>query len=178
MQIILKINHKYLFLCAYLNKNMKLLNIGDRSPGFKLPSDNKEIVSLMDYEGKKLVILFFPMAFTGTCTKELCMMRDDISRYTDINAEVVAISVDSYFTLAKFKEQNNLSFKLLSDFNKEASKAFGCLYEEFGLGLRGVSKRSAFVIDSEGIIRYEEILENANELPNFEAILKIVESIK
>lgn len=148
------------------------------APGFKLPTTDKQWVSLQDLHGKKVVLLFFPMAFTGVCTKELCMMRDDISNYTNIDAEVIAISVDSYFTLAKFKEFNSLNFTLLSDFNKDVSKSYGCIYEEFGLGLKGVSKRSAFVIDREGIIRYEEILENAGEIPNFEAIHKIVESIK
>ncbi len=157
---------------------MKILKVGDRAPGFKLPSDEKKMISLEELEGKKIVLLFFPMAFTGTCTKELCMMRDDIGRYQTLNAEIIGISVDSYFTLAKYKEVYDLNFKLLSDFNKEVSKSYGCLYEEFGLGLRGVSKRSAFVIDAEGIIRYEEILDNPGDLPNFELIQKIVESIK
>lgn len=157
---------------------MKILNLGDIAPGFKLVSDEKNYVSLSEFEGKKVLLLFFPMAFTGVCTKELCSMRDDIARYSNTNATIIAISVDSYFTLAKFKELNQLNFTLLSDFNKEVSRAYGCLYEEFGLNLKGVSKRSAFVIDREGLIRYEEILENAGELPNFEAIHKIIESIK
>jgi len=157
---------------------LKILKIGDKAPGFRLPSTEKNYVSLSDFEGKKVVLLFFPMAFTGVCTKELCMMRDDIARYAHINAEVIAISVDSYFTLAKYKELNELNFTLLSDFNKEVSRAYGCLYEEFALGLKGVSKRSAFVIDREGEIRYEEILENAGELPNFDAIQKLLETLK
>jgi glutaredoxin-dependent peroxiredoxin len=157
---------------------MGILKTGDKAPGFKLPSTEKAMVDLCDFEGKKVLLLFFPMAFTGVCTKELCMMRDDIANYSKIDANVVAISVDSYFTLAKFKELNNLPFTVLSDFNKEVSKSYGCLYEEFGLGLRGVSKRSAFVIDSEGNICYEEVLENPAELPNFDAINKIIETIK
>ena len=157
---------------------MKILHIGDRAPGFKLPSTDKTYVSLSDYEGRKVVLVFFPMAFSGVCTKELCMMRDDMARYGSLQAEVIAISVDSYFSLAKFKELNDLNFIVLSDFNKEVSRAYGCIYEEFGLGLRGVSKRSAFVIDGEGIIQYEEILENAGELPNFDAIQKIIETVK
>ncbi|NOT36954.1 MAG: redoxin domain-containing protein [Saprospiraceae bacterium] len=157
---------------------MGILKTGDKAPGIKLPSTDKAMVDLHSYEGKKVLLLFFPMAFTGVCTKELCMMRDDIANYSNINAEVIAISVDSYFALAKFKELNNLPFTLLSDFNKDASNAYGCLYEEFGLGLKGVSKRSAFVIDQHGIICYEEILENPGELPNFEAINKVIETIK
>lgn len=157
---------------------MNILSVGDRAPGFKLPSVEKKYVSLSDYEGKTVILLFFPMAFTNVCTKELCMMRDDISRYSDVNAEILGISVDSYFTLAQYKEVNNLPFLLLSDFNKEMTKSYGCMYEEFGLGLRGVSKRATFIIDKEGIILYEEILDNSMDLPNFEAINKIVESIK
>lgn len=157
---------------------MGILKTGDKAPGFKLPSTEKTWVNLSDFEGKKVLLLFFPMAFTGVCTKELCMMRDDIANYAKVNAEVIAISVDSYFTLAKFKELNTLPFNLLSDFNKETSKAYGSIYEEFGMGLKGVSKRSAFVIDREGNICYEEVLENPGELPNFEAINKIIETIK
>ena len=100
----------------------------------------------------------------------MCMMRDDIANYQNLNAEILGISVDSPFTLAKFKEENNLSFPLLSDFNKVASKAYDCLQEDWALGLKGVSKRSVFVIDREGILRYSEILENPGDLPNFEAV--------
>ncbi|MCC6816767.1 MAG: redoxin domain-containing protein [Saprospiraceae bacterium] len=157
---------------------MSILRIGDKAPGFKLPSSEKNMVELQSFHGKKVLLLFFPMAFSGVCTKELCMMRDAISDYSNVDAEVLAISVDSYFTLAKFKELNNLPFTVLSDFNKDTSRAYDCLHEEFGLGLRGVSKRSAFVIDREGIICYEEILENPGDLPNFESINKILVTIK
>ena len=120
--------------------------------------------------GKNIVLLFFPLAFTGVCTKELCNVRDTISIYNNANAEVIAISVDSPQTLAKFKEDQKLNFELLSDFNKVVSEMYGCLYETFSLEMKGVSKRSAFVIDGDGIIRYAEVLENAGEQPNFQAI--------
>lgn len=97
-------------------------------------------------------------------------MRDNMSAYNDANAEVLAVSVDSPFTLDRFKTEQQLNFPLLSDFNKEVSRAYGALYEEFVLGLRGVSKRAAFVIDDKGVIRYAEVLDNAGELPNFEAV--------
>jgi peroxiredoxin len=96
-------------------------------------------------------------------------MRDNMADYQKLNAEVVAISVDSPFTLGKFKGEQNLDFPLLSDFNKEASTAYGALYDDF-FGMKGVAKRSAFVIDKDGAVRYAEVLDNAGNLPNFEAI--------
>jgi glutaredoxin-dependent peroxiredoxin len=115
-------------------------------------------------------LLFFPMAFTSVCTKELCSIRDNISIYNNANALVFGISVDSPFTLKKYKEEQGLNFPLLSDFNKEASEAYGVLYEAFNDWMKGVSKRSAFVIDKKGIVRYAEVLEKAADLPDFEAI--------
>lgn len=113
---------------------------------------------------------FFPLAFTSTCTKELCSVRDNIGIYNDSKAEVLAISVDSPQTLARFKEDQHLNFTLLSDFNKEVSSSYGALYEVFGMGMRGVSKRAAFVIDTKGIVRYVEVLEDAGKIPDFGAI--------
>jgi len=146
------------------------VKIGEKAPLFTLFSGDKQPVALDQYKGKNVVLLFFPMAFTSVCTKELCTMRDDIAHYNNANAEVIGISVDSPFTLAKFKEDQQLNFQLLSDFNKEVSRAYGALYEEFVFGLKGVSKRSAFVIDGEGTVRYAEVLESAGDLPNFAAI--------
>jgi glutaredoxin-dependent peroxiredoxin len=146
------------------------LKKGDKAPSFKLFSSDKKEVSLDDYKGKNLVILFFPMAFTSVCTAELCAMRDTIADYNDLNTDVVGISVDSPYTLAKFKEEQRLNFPLLSDFNKEASTAYGSLYEKFAMGMKGVSKRSAFVVDKDGILQYAEVLENAGEQPNFDKI--------
>lgn len=153
------------------------LQIGEKAPSFTLVASDKSKVSLKDFKGKNVVLLFFPMAFTGVCTKELCSTRDDIARYSKSNAQVLAISVDSPFTLAKFGEENGLNFPLLSDFNKVASKKYGAFYSEFVLGLKGVSKRSAFVIDAKGTIKYAEVLENAGDLPNFEAIQKILSGL-
>lgn len=146
------------------------LQNGDIAPDFKLYSTEKQEVSLSSYKGKKVVVLFFPMAFTGVCTTELCSLRDDIASYQNLNAEILAISVDSPFTLGKFKEDQKLPFPLLSDFNKEVSAAYGSQYEEFVLGLKGVAKRSAFVIDEEGKIAYAEVLESAGDIPNFENV--------
>ncbi len=146
------------------------IQIGDQAPEFKLFSTDKKEVALSDFKGQNVVLLFFPMAFTSVCTQELCSMRDNIAAYNNLNAQILAVSVDSPFTLNKFKEDQGLNFPLLSDFNKEVSAAYDSLYEEFVMGMRGVSKRSAFVIDKEGIVRYAEVLDAAGNLPNFEAI--------
>ena len=147
------------------------LQKGDKAPDFTLFNTEKNPVSLADFKGKNLIVHFFPLAFTGVCTKQLCTVRDAISMYKNDNADVVAISIDSIFTLGKFKEEQNLSFDLLSDFNKEVSTAYGSLFETFpAFGMKGVSKRSAFVIDKEGVIQYAEVLESPGDLPNFDAI--------
>ncbi len=146
------------------------LKIGDQAPDFKLFNTEKNEVSLSDYKGKNVVVLFFPLAFTGVCTTELCQMRDDIASYSKLNAEVLAISVDSIFTLGKFKAEQNLPFQLLSDFNKTTATAYDTLYETFVLGMQGVAKRSAFVVDASGTIQYAEVLESAGDIPNFEAV--------
>ncbi len=154
------------------------LQIGSKAPEFALFSSEKNKVSLADYAGKNLVILFYPAAFTGVCTTELCNTRDNIAMYNNLNTDVVAISVDMVFTLEKFKAEQNLNFPLLSDFNKTASTAYDCLYAEWILDMKGVSKRSAFVVDKEGIIQYAEVLEVPSELPNFAAIQSTLEGLQ
>lgn len=153
------------------------LMIGDAAPLFTLKASDKTDVSLQDYRGRNVVVLFFPAAFTGVCTAELCSVRDNMAAYSQLNADVVAISVDLPFTLDKFKQEQGYQFPLLSDFNKEVSRAYGAIYEEWILGFKGVAKRSAFVIDAEGKIRYAEVLENAGEQPNFEAINQTLQSL-
>jgi glutaredoxin-dependent peroxiredoxin len=154
------------------------IRIGQPAPEFTLFDSDKQKVSLSDYKGQNVLLLFFPQAFTGTCTKELCSTRDNIALYNEANARVFGISVDSVFTLAKYKEDQNLNFPLLSDFNKTTSAEYGSLYDSFVFDMKGVSKRSAFVVDKEGIIRYAEVLEKATDLPDFSAIQQILESIK
>ncbi|MCB0706135.1 MAG: peroxiredoxin [Saprospiraceae bacterium] len=153
------------------------LKKGDRAPQFTLFSDEKKEVSLSDFQGENVVLLFFPMAFSGVCTTELCAMRDDISTYNNLKAQILGISVDSPFVLGKFREDQRLNFPLLSDFNKEVARAYDCLHEEFVFGLRGVGKRSAFVIDGQGIIQHAEVLENPGNLPNFEAVVETLKAI-
>lgn len=149
------------------------LQVGDQAPDFKLKDTTLQEVSLGDFKGKKVVLHFFPLAFTGVCTTQLCTMRDNFGYYDGLNAQVLGVSVDSPFTLAKFKEEQAYQFPLLSDFNKDTAGAYGALYEDF-LGLKGIAKRSAFVIDEEGKVIYAEVLEDAGNLPDFAAINKIV----
>ena len=143
---------------------------GTPAPDFTLFDTEKNKITLSGLKGKNILLLFFPQAFTGICTKELCAIRDDIARYNNSGATVFGISVDSPFTLKKFKEDQSYNFSLSSDFNKEVSAMYGSIYEEFIGWMKGVSKRSAFIIDKEGIVRYAEVLESAGDLPDFEAI--------
>ena len=153
------------------------IQVGKPAPDFTLFDDKKEQVSLSDQRGKTVLLLFFPLAFTSTCTAELCSVRDNLGYYNKANATVFGISVDSLHTLAKFKAEQNLNFQLLSDFNKEVSKLYDCLYEQFGYNMKGVSKRAAFVIDRKGIIQYAEVLENAGMQPSFPNIEKTIGNI-
>ena len=154
-----------------------MLQVGDKAPDFSLRASDKSLVTLKDQRGKNVVLLFFPFAFTGVCTKEMCMMRDSIGEYEKLDAQILAISVDSLYSLAKWKEEQGFNFPMLSDFNKTTSKKYDALYKEFAFGLKGVAKRSAFVIDKNGTVRYAEVLENAGEVPNFEAVKKTLESL-
>lgn len=154
------------------------IEIGQPAPDFTLYDSTKNKVTLSDQRGQNVLLLFFPLAFTSTCTAELCSVRDNISLYNSVNAKVFGISVDSLHTLAKYKAEQNLNFSLLSDFNKEVSTAYSSIYEMFGYNMRGVSKRSAFVIDKHGIVRYAEVLENASEQPNFKNIALILEGLQ
>lgn len=153
------------------------LQIGHQAPEFKLYNTEKKEIALSDLKGKNVIIHFFPQAFTGTCTTQLCTMRDNYNWYTSLNAVVIGISVDSLFTLAAYKKDQNYQFDLLSDFNKTISPQYDSLIEEFVFGMKGVSKRSAFVIDKDGIIRYAEICEKVTDLPNFAAIKACLQAL-
>ncbi len=160
-----------------LKKNIMKIETGTQAPDFALYDTEKKKIMLSQNRGKNVLLLFFPLAFTSTCTTELCSIRDNIKIYNNSNAEVFGISVDSLYTLGKFKEEQKLNFPLLSDFNKEVSEIYGSLYPVFGFDMKGVGKRSAFVIDGEGIVRYSEVLDNASEIPDFEAIQKVLSGL-
>lgn len=143
------------------------IGIGVLAPDFTLFDSEKNKIILSEQRDQNVLLLFFPLAFTKTCTAELCSVRDNISFYNNANARVFGISVDALQSLAKYKTDQQLNFTLLSDFNKNVSASYGCLYELFSYNMKGVSKRSAFIIDKKGIVQYAEILENAAEQPNF-----------
>jgi peroxiredoxin len=153
------------------------LKIGSTAPEFTLRSHAGEDISLSALKGENVLLLFFPFAFTGVCTKELCATRDNLSFYNGVKAKVFGISVDSQFSLAQFASANQLNFPLLSDFNKEVCHQYGCLYDDFIGYYKGVAKRSAFVIDQHGVIQYAEVLESAGDLPNFEAINQVLSTL-
>ena len=153
------------------------ITIGKAAPEFSLFDTDKNKLSLGDLKGKNVLLLFFPQAFTGVCTKELCSVRDDIARYSNANAQVIGLSVDSVFTLKKFKEDQHYNFPLLSDFNKTVSAAYDSLYDEWILDMKGVSKRAAFVVDKAGIIQYAEVLGTAGDLPDFNKINGVLDSL-
>lgn len=151
--------------------------LNKKAPNFSLQNTTGKKIDLSSYKGEKnVVLLFFPLAFTNTCTKELCHTRDNLKMYNSLDAEVLGISIDTFFTLREFKASQNINFQLLSDFNKEASNAYDVLYEDF-YGMKGVSKRSVFIINKDGVIVHTEILENADELPNFNRVEEILMNI-
>jgi glutaredoxin-dependent peroxiredoxin len=153
------------------------IRIGQAAPDFTLYDSEKKQVTLSDLKSHNVLLLFFPLAFTKTCTEELCHVRDNISDFNNADAKVFGISVDALHTLAKYKADQQLNFTLLSDFNKDVSRLYDSIYEMFGYNMKGVSKRSAFVIDKEGIIRYAEVLDNAGEIPDFDKIQSILKGL-
>ena len=153
------------------------VQVGQDAPDFTLKNTDMQDVTLSAFRGQKnVVLLFVPLAFTGVCTTELCSVRDNLNSYAQLNAEVLGLSVDSPFAQKAWKEKEQLSFTLLSDFNRQVVQAYGAQYDNL-IGLQGVAKRAAFVIDKQGKIRYAEVLENARELPNFDQINATLKSL-
>jgi len=149
------------------------LEIGNSAPNFTLKTktaDGLKDVTLGEHLGESnVVLLFFPFAFTSVCMAEACSVRDDLSAYDQLNAKVFGISVDSPFAQEIMAQKENLNFPLLSDFNKEVSKSYGVLYDEF-IGFQGVAKRSAFVISPDGKICFSWSSDDPKQLPDFSAI--------
>jgi peroxiredoxin len=149
------------------------IETGSKAPDFSLKSKNADGVvdiQLSDNVGSKnTVLLFFPLAFTGVCTDELCDVTAGLSSYTDLNATVIGISVDSPFTQEAWAQKENIGITLASDLNKQTAKDYGVLLDDLG-GFGATSARAAFVIDQEGTVQYAEQTETPADLPNFEAI--------
>jgi peroxiredoxin len=154
------------------------LKVGDKAPDFKLPDPDRKEVSLSDFKGKNVILFFFPMAWTGTCTKEMCTIQDNMKIYTGMNAVPIGISVDTIFAQKHFKDEYKLNdITLLSDFNKEVIRKYDVVHQDFIVGYKDVAKRSTFVIDKEGVIRFIEILPSPGDFPNMEAIQEAVKKL-
>jgi peroxiredoxin len=147
--------------------------VGEKPPDFEIPDQSRTIRSLRDFLGKKTVLAFFPGAFTETCTKEMCALRDSTQAFLEFGAQVVGISVNDPFTNKGFAEANALSFFILSDYNRETIKKYGVFHENFA-GLKGytAAKRSIFILDESGKVRYKWVSEDPSKEPDYEEIMR------
>jgi peroxiredoxin len=154
------------------------IELGQQAPDFTLPhKPGEDPVKLSDYRAdKNVVLLFFPLAWSPVCTDEMCATRDSYTQVADLDAEVLGISVDSPFTLQAWAENQGIQFPLLSDFNKDASRNYDVLYEDL-LGLQGVAKRAAFVVDKSGKVRYAEVCPTPRDLPDLQAIRETLQDL-
>lgn len=155
-----------------------MVKVGDKAPDFELYDTDRKPRTLKEFLGKKTVLVFYPGAFTGVCTKEICAFRDSLSKFNELDANVVGISVDSPFANKGFKEKNNIQFPLLSDFTR-----YTCIRYAGGLtlNLAGIpgytsAKRSVFVLDKDGIVRYTWITEDPGVEPDYDEVLQAVSS--
>jgi peroxiredoxin len=153
--------------------------VGEKAPDFSLPDIDMKFRSLHEFLGKKVVIAFFVGAFTGVCTKEMCAFRDSMARLIDLKAQVVGVSVNDPFSNKGFAERNRLTFPILSDYNREVIKKYNLELPDFA-GLKGytAAKRSIFVLDKSGIVRYTWITEDPSVEPNYEKIEQALSEIQ
>ncbi|WP_188680879.1 peroxiredoxin [Thermogymnomonas acidicola] len=147
------------------------VNVGEKAPDFQAIDTNLKVKKLSDYRGSKVVLAFFPGAFTSVCTKEMCTFRDSMAKLNGLNAKVVGISVDQPFSLAEFAKANNLKFDLLSDASREISKKYDVLHENF-VNVPGLtaSKRSIFILDRDGVVRYKWVSDDPSKEPDYKKI--------
>ncbi|HEX3646121.1 MAG TPA: peroxiredoxin [Vicinamibacterales bacterium] len=150
--------------------------VGSKAPDFTLTNQDREAVTLSKLRGKPVVLAFFPAAFSSVCTKELCTFRDSLAGLGKAEAQVFGISVDTFFALKAFQDQQKLTFPLLSDFNKTAMRDYGAFNEDM-IGMHGIAKRATFVIDKDGMVRHAEVLEDARNEPNYEAVFKTLAAL-
>ena len=142
-------------------------DVGSMAPDFTLPNQDREPVTLSKQRGRPIVLAFFPAAFSSVCQKELCTFRDALSQLNRVNAQVYGISVDTFFALKAFADQQHLTFPLLSDFNKQVIGEYGVFNEDM-IGLKGIAKRAVFVLDKNGVVRHREVLDDARNEPNYQ----------
>jgi peroxiredoxin len=154
-------------------------DVGSKAPDFTLTNQDRQPVKLSDQRGKPVVLAFFPAAFSGVCTKELCTFRDWLAQLdvdSRANAQVYGISVDTFFTLKAFQDQQHYNFPLLSDFNKQAIRDYGVFNEDM-IGLKGIARRAVFVIDKDGVVRYKEVLDDARNEPDYGKVLSTLQTL-
>ena len=158
------------------------LTVGQPAPDFKLVDTEKKEHTLSNFRGKNVVLFFFPMAWTGVCTKEMCDVSQGLNGYTALNADVYGISGDNPFAQEAWAQKEQIKVTLLSDYEHKVTQAYGVAYDSFlpqlNLGMGGVPKRSAFVIDKEGVVRYAESSDDPKQLPNFDAIRETLTKLK
>jgi len=152
------------------------LDVGSKAPDFTLMNQDRQPVTLSGLKGQPVVLAFFPAAFSGTCQQEMCTLRDSMGQLSKAKAQVLGISTDTFFALKAFQDQQQLGFPLLSDYNKEVIRDYGVFNEDM-IGLKGIAKRAVFVIDKDGVIRFREVLEDARNEPNYQAVLSSVASL-
>jgi glutaredoxin-dependent peroxiredoxin len=150
--------------------------LGAKAPDFTLTDHERQAVTLRAQRGHPVVLAFFPAAFSSVCTRELCTFRDSLARLNDVEAQVYGISVDTFFTLKAFHDQQQLTFPLLSDFNKQVIRDYGVFNEDM-IGLKGIAKRAVFVIDREGTIRHREVLDDARREPDYERVFAVLRAM-
>lgn len=157
---------------------MTPLPVGTRAPEFALPLRVGEApLRLSDYQGERnVVILFFPLAFSGECTQEMCQVQGDLAAWGELDATVLGISVDSIWVTQRFAAEHNLTYPILSDFNKDAMTAYGVRNDDF-FGMKGVANRSVFVVDREGTIVYSWMTHDADILPNFGEVREVLKGL-
>ena len=149
------------------------VDTGSIAPDFTLTNQDRENVTLSQLRGRPVVLVFFPAAFSSVCTKELCTFRDALKRFESVQAQVLGISVDTFFALKAFHDQQGLTFPLLSDFNKQVIRAYGAFNEDM-IGLKGIAKRAVFVLDGAGVVRYREVLDDARNEPDYQKVYDVV----
>lgn len=154
------------------------VRVGQKAPEFTLYDTERKPRSLKEFLDKKVVLAFFPGAFTGVCTKEMCTFRNSMARLNELKAQVVAVSVNDPFSNRGFVEVNGLAFPILSDYNRDVIKLYGIEMPDFA-GLKGytAAKRSVFILDRNGIIRYVWVSENPGVEPNYQEIEKALQEI-
>jgi len=155
------------------------LKVGEKAPDFTLRDQDLKQVKLSDYRGKKVVLAFFPGAFTSVCTKEMCSLRDALHNFNKLDAVVLGVSVNDPFTLKGFAERNMLNFPLLSDYDRKVIEMYDIVHRDFA-GLKGysASKRAVFILDREGMVRYLWVSEDPRVEPDYDLIQAELAKIK